>query len=414
MTSSTPETASMRDRIVELRRVPARELLPNPRNWRRHPPAQVAALRGALDDIGYANALLARETPDGLELIDGHLRAETTPDQEVPVLVLDVTGEEAAKILATLDPLAAMAETDEEALRELLSEVSIESADLLSYLQGLAGEEESKNGWADRQDSVPEITESVTKPGDLWILGRHRLLCGDATNSDDVKRLTDGRKAALFHTDPPYMVDYVGSDRPSHGKNWSELYREVDISDAEAFFRATFANAIDVCKADAAWYCWHAHKRAALIERIWDELDVLNHQQIIWVKPSILHGYAYYPWQHEPCLMGWRKGHKPKHDGKNTAEATSVWQLDWEGKARVVGNEHPTQKPVELFAIPMRKHTKRGDVCYEPFAGSGSQLIAAEREGRACYALEVEPHFCDVVVRRWEELTKQKAGRAEP
>lgn len=111
--------------------------------------------------------------------------------------------------------------------------------------------------------------------------------------------------------------------------------------------------------------------------------------------------------------MGWRKGHEPKHDGKNIAEATSVWQLDWEGKARVVGNEHPTQKPFELFAIPIRKHTRRGDVCYEPFSGSGSQIIAAEREGRRCFAIEIEPRFVDVAVRRWEGLTGSTAIRDE-
>ncbi len=405
------EATAIRDRVVELRRVPVRELLPNPRNWRRHPPAQQAALRGALDEIGYADALLVRETDAGLELIDGHLRAETTPDAVVPVLVLDVDETEADKLLATLDPLSALAETDRDALDKLLEGVETDSDALRSLLDDLG--KRNGNDWASREDSVPDLSgEPTTKPGDLWILGPHRLLCGDATNADDVKSVMDGKRAALFHTDPPYLVDYVGSDRPSHGKDWSDVYREVDIDDAERFFRGVFAAAIDVLEPDAAWYCWHAHKRAALIESVWAELGVLNHQQIIWVKPSILHGYAYYPWQHEPCLMGWRKGHKPKHDGKNTADATSVWQLDWEGKARVVGNDHPTQKPLELFAIPMRKHTKRGDVCYEPFSGSGSQIIAAEREGRRCFSIEIEPYFVDVAVRRWEELTGGSAQKA--
>jgi DNA modification methylase len=402
-------TASIRDRVVELRRVPVRELKPNPRNWRRHPPAQQAALRGALDEIGYADALLARETPDGLELIDGHLRAETTPDATVPVLVLDVDEAEADKLLATLDPLSALAETDQGALNKLLDGVETDSEALRSLLDDLG--KKSSNDWAERQDSVPDVTEPVTKPGDLWILGPHRLLCGDATNADDVKRVMDARKAALFHTDPPYLVGYKGSDRPTHGKNWSEVYQEVDSDDAEPFFRSMFTNALEVVEDDAAWYCWHAHKRASLLERVWDELGVLNHQQIVWVKPSTIHAYSYYPWQHEPCLMGWRRGNKPPHDGKNTGELSSVWHLDWEGKARVVGNEHPTQKPVELFAIPMRKHTKRGDVCYEPFSGSGSQLIAAEREGRRCFGLEIEPHFVDVAVRRWQDLTGETATR---
>jgi DNA modification methylase len=167
-----------------------------------------------------------------------------------------------------------------------------------------------------------------------------------------------------------------------------------------------------VTEPNAAWYCWHAHRRAALIERVWAELGVLNHQQIVWVKPTALHGYSFWPYRHEPCLMGWRKGHKPDHDGDNSHRFTTVWEIDWEGKARIVGNEHPTQKPVGLFERPMLKHTKRGDVCFEPFCGSGSQLIAAERLERRCYALEIEPRFCDVAVERWEQFTGKAAERA--
>ena len=153
----------------------------------------------------------------------------------------------------------------------------------------------------------------------------------------------------------------------------------MEIRDAETFFRAVFTNGLEVCRENAAWYCWHAHKRSALIEAVWEELGVLNHQQIVWVKPSALHGYSFWPYRHEPCLMGWRKGFKPPHDGDNTHAFTTVWEVDWEGAARIVGNEHPTQKPVELFARPMRKHTLPGEVCYEPFAGSGSQVKAPWR-----------------------------------
>ncbi len=223
----------------------------------------------------------------------------------------------------------------------------------------------------------------------------------------------DGNLAALFQTDPPYLVDYTGADRPNDsGKDWSDRYHEIEIKDAGGFFAAVFRNAIKVTQPDAAWYCWHAHKRAALIEKTWAELDVLNHQQIVWVKPVAMHTYSMWPWRHEPCLMGWRKGNKPAHDGDNTHRCTTVWEIDWEGKARIVGNEHPTQKPVELFERPMRKHTKPGAICFEPFSGSGSQIIAAERMERRCFALEIEPRFCDVAVQRWEEFAGKKASRA--
>jgi DNA modification methylase len=325
--------------------------------------------------------------------------------------VLDVTEAEANTLLATHDVITAMAETDRDALATLIAQASIPTPELLSQLQSLVALDIPVRDWAERADSLPEPRgKAITKAGDVWELGMHRLLCGDATDAGEVARLMDGKRAQLFSTDPPYLVDYDGANRPSHGKDWSSLYHEVDIDDAPAFLRAVFSNAATHLTPDAAWYCWHAHKRAALIQEIWSELDIINHQQLIWCKPTFTHGYSYYPWQHEPCLMGWRKGNKPAHDGDN-ATVSSVWHIDWAGAARIVGNEHPTQKPVELFAIPMRKHTRPGDICYEPFSGSGSQIIAAESEGRICYAMEVEPRFCDLAVRRWELLTGNRAIR---
>jgi DNA modification methylase len=220
----------------------------------------------------------------------------------------------------------------------------------------------------------------------------------------------DGKKASLFHTDPPFVVEYTGKRIPNtSGKDWSGTYHEIDIKDAKKFFRNTFLNAINYLEDNAAWYCWHGNKREYLIHQIWEELGILNHQQIIWVKPSAMHSFVFYPWRHEPCLMGWKKGNKPNHDGDNSHTHTSVWEIDWEGKRRSVGNEHPTQKPIKIFAIPMKKHTQKGAICYEPFCGSGSQVIAAEQLERRCYAMEIEPYYCSVIIDRWETLTGQRA-----
>ena len=198
----------IRDRIRELRRVPASDLRPNPKNWRTHPEAQANALRGLLSEVGMADAVLARELEDGsLMLIDGHLRAETIGEEEVPVLVLDVNEAEADKILATLDPLAAMAEADAAKLDAILREVDTGSPDVQQLLADLAEEAGLYQDDAKEivEDEIPEPpVEPITKPGDLWILGDHRVLCGDSTKAEDVERLMAGAKADLVFTDPPY------------------------------------------------------------------------------------------------------------------------------------------------------------------------------------------------------------------
>ncbi|HVL82614.1 MAG TPA: DNA modification methylase [Actinomycetota bacterium] len=410
----------IRDRILELRRVPAGQLEPNPRNWRRHPEAQSRAVRAVLEDVGYADALLAREDDGRLVLIDGHLRAETTPDQEVPVLVLDVTEAEADKILATLDPLAAMAEPDPEALRELLEEVEIPSEELARELDRMA--EVERSGGRTPADDLPDETPAVTKPGDLWVLGPHRLLCGDSTKPEDVERVMAGRKAALFATDPPFGVRYTG-ERPSRskkggdsGKDWTEKgWHDIPEAEYGTFLRGFTSAAAPHLQDDAAWYIWHAHRHAGLIQQVWRVLDVLDHQQIVWVKPAPMFATAYFNWRHEPCLFGWRRGHRPDWvDAHYAAKVTSVWEVSYDEGRRKQQAEHPTQKPVELFAIPMRIHTHPGDVCFEPFSGSGSQLVAAAQEGRVCCAIELEPRFCDLAVRRWEEFTGEEAVLEEP
>ncbi|HQN10307.1 MAG TPA: hypothetical protein PK569_22310, partial [Thermoanaerobaculia bacterium] len=199
----------IRDRILDLRRVPARDLRPDPRNWRTHPKAQKEALQGLLSEIGYADALLARETPEGLVLIDGHLRAETTPDSEVPVLVLDVDEREAGKLLASLDPLAAMAGADDERLAEILRSVETSSDSVQAMFDKLAKEHGVLTfGPESDVDAEPEIGRADelrktwgTEPGQLWLLGDHRLLCGDSTSAADVHRLMGNERAVLFATD---------------------------------------------------------------------------------------------------------------------------------------------------------------------------------------------------------------------
>ena len=283
--------------------------------------------------------------------------------------------------------------------------------------------------------SIAEGRPPVTRKGDLWALGPHRLLCGDSTLPADVDRVMNGNHAALVSTDPPYLVDYTGKRGSGKGKDWSKLYHEIEVQDSAAFYRALFVNVLAVAGDHAPIYCWHADRRAAEIVALWKELGILHHQTVIWVKPGPVFGPSLWHWRHEPCLVGWRQGSPPKHDGKHGADTVwsdvgddlsqmtqvqllavidrlvSCWHVAFDAKGKNVDNEHPTQKPLELFARPMRKHTKPGDICFEPFSGSGSQIIAAEKCGRACYAIEIEPVFVDVAIRRWQQLTGRDATR---
>jgi DNA modification methylase len=420
----------IRDRIVELRRVPAKDLLPDPRNWRTHGKPQREALQGLLAEIGYADALLARETPDGLMLIDGHLRAETTPDQEVPVLVLDVNEVEAAKLLVSLDPLAAMAGADDERLASILRNVETDSEAVQNMLARLAkGAGINLSGKESDVDAEPQIGRASelrgiwkTEPGQLWLLGDHRLLGGDSTSLADVTRLMNGEKAVLFASDPPYLVDYdgrnhpgtkVSKNRPSLNKDWSESYRDFDRSDqGDGLYDGFIKVAVEVAiREDAAWYCWHASRRQAMVEAAWERHGAFVHQQLLWVKERPVLTRSWYLWQHEPCFFGWLRGKKPPRS-VSASPLSSVWELPSISRSEDI--DHPTPKPVECFSIPMRQHTVEGDVCYEPFSGSGTQIIAAERTGRRCFAMEIAPEFVAVSLQRYQDATGKKPVLVEP
>ena len=404
----------IRDRVKELRRVKASELIPHPRNWRRHPQAQADALRGVLAEIGYADALLVRETSEGLMLIDGHLRAETTPDMEVPVLVLDVTEAEADKMLVTLDPLAAMATAAEDVLAALLESVVTESDALHAMLDDLAkGAGIHKEGLTD-PDDVPEVPEPISKTGDLWLCGDHRLLCGDSTKAEDVARLMAGEKATVIMADPPYGISYEHDARPAKRPHKFDPIAN-DAQEGAAFqswLESTIRAVVLGARPNAAWYLWHAQKTqgyfAAAAAAAAAAAGIIYHRQIVWVKPHFTFGRGHYHWRHELCLMGWREGNEPPFLGERNQ--TTVWEIDYDGK-KVAGTEtlHPNQKPVAVIEPCIRNHAVAGEIVLDPFLGSGTTMIACQRLGRRCLALEIEPRYCDVAVARWEAFTGEKA-----
>jgi DNA modification methylase len=374
----------------------------------------------SIEEHGYVQPLVWNKTTGNL--VGGHQRLKVLIAQgftELDVVVVELTPEKEKALNLALNKI--QGDWDDLKLAKLLDElITLPEFDLaltgfdLPEAQEIIDEvlrplDEDREEDFDPNQVLDTTKPAVTQRGDLLELGNHRLLCGDSTSPEDVRRVMNGKRAILFATDPPYLVNYTGTNHPASrstraGKNkdWTGSYGpEFDWDDPETnpdlyekFYAVAVAEAI---RPDAAWYCWHASRRQAMVEGVWQKHGAFVHQQIIWVKDRPVLTYSWFTWQHEPCFFGWVRPNKPPRAGD--AFLSSVWQIPTTAPGKVT--EHPTSKPVELFAIPMRQHTKRHDICYEPFCGSGSQLIAAERLGRRCFALEISPHYCDLIVRRW-------------
>lgn len=267
-----------------------------------------------------------------------------------------------------------------------------------------------------KDDDVPEPPEPkdvYVKPGELWTLGRHRILCGDSTKAEDVARVMGGERAGLMNTDPPYGVNYSSADVHEKGVATKRIAND-DLSDAklQAFLESAFRAATQsALRPDAAWYLWHAHLSQGFFAAAAAAASVILHRQIIWVKPSLILGRGQFHWRHEPCFMGWVKGNHPPDYGRGNGERdqTTVWEVGGISQAERREFNHATPKPVELFVIPIVKHLKPNEIAFEPFSGSAPQIVAAERTERRCFAIELEPAFVQVAIERWEKLTGKKA-----
>lgn len=426
---------NIRDRVKEFRRVPASELRPNPKNWRKHPEAQVNALRGLLAEVGFAGAELARECADGsLMLIDGHARAEIMGTNEVPVLVLDVTEAEADKLLATFDPIGAMAVADKGQLDALLRNVQTDSESVALMLTELG-----KNAgcdWAAEQQ--PTITEDeapalpvdpITKPGDLWLLGDHRLLCGDSTSAVDVTRLMGGKLADLCFTSPPYgqQRDYTAEGKEKCA-DWDGLMRGVFGAMPMAPDGQVLVN-LGMIHQDGEWQPywdgWIAWMRTVGWKRfgfyVWDQTHGLRGDWNGRCAPS--HEFIFHfnrmpkrPTKWIECdHAGERGGELRNTDGTvtenrgKTVQSHKIPDSVWRVTRQMGGIEgHPAP-----FSVALATHALKSwpGLVYEPFSGSGTTIIAAEQLSRICCAMEISPLYCDVAVARWEKLTGKNATR---
>ena len=250
-----------------------------------------------------------------------------------------------------------------------------------------------------KEEEIPEIKkESKSKPGDIYQLGRHRIMCGDSTDFSDIEKLLAGSKVDLLITDPPYNVDYSGKTKDSlkiGNDNMSD-------SDFENFLQQSFRNADSVMKPGAAFYIWHSDSNGYIFRKACEEVGWKVRQCLIWNKNSMVLGRQDYQWKHEPCLYGWKDG--AAHLWTNDRKQTTV--IDFERPQK--SERHPTMKPVGLFDYQVRNNTKKDGTVLDIFGGSGTTLIACEQNGRMAYLMEILPSYVDVIIERWENLTGKK------
>ncbi|MBX3315754.1 MAG: DNA modification methylase [Phycisphaeraceae bacterium] len=410
---------------LRLERIAARRINPAPYNPRldlKPGDPDYEKLARSVDEFGLVEPLVWNRRTGNL--VGGHQRFKillARGVKEVDVSVVDLPIEREKALNIALNKISG--DWDERKLGALLDELTA-TPDLDVLLTGFDMCEIDGLIANSRLELDPSREESfdieealrlagkgpaITKPGDLITLGRdprlqHRLLCGDSTDHAQVRRLMNGERAILFSTDPPYLVAYDGTNHPGKGKankDWSDTYGVTwddsveDTALYDGFIGAAVAEAI---APNAAWYCWHASRRQAMLESMWIKHGAFVHAQVIWVKNRGVLTRTWYAWQHEPCLFGWIVGKKPPR--RSSTYLSTVWQIPTipNGDERP---DHPTPKPLEVFIIPMDQHTRPGEICYEPFAGSGSQFIAAEKLGRRCFGIEISPTYCDLIVRRY-------------
>lgn len=386
----------------------------DPANVRKHGEKNLATIKASLSRFGQQKPIVV-DANGVVRAGNGTLAAmKALGWKEVAIVRSPLAGAEATAYAIADNRTAELAEWDEDALAQTLAALQIEDEDLaiasgfdLKEIEALTAPDEVV------EDEVPEPPEDpITKPGDLWILGEHRLLCGDSTKAEDVERLMAGAKADLMLTDPPYNVALGMNETPEEAKARNrrtdgKIVANDSMSDADfrEFLVSCFGCGFVYMKPGASFYIWHADSEGFNFRGAIRDCGEKVRQCLIWAKDVLVMGRQDYQWQHEPCLYGWKDG--AAHGWYSDRKQTTLLRFDRPSR----NQEHPTMKPVGLFAYLMGNSTAPQGLAYDPFLGSGTTLIAAEQLGRKCYGMEISPAYCDVIVKRWETLTGKKATR---
>lgn len=376
----------------------------NPRKDLKPDDVEYIKIKNSIVKFGFVSPLVINKD---MTVIGGHQRLKVLKDlgiTEVECIVVDLdkTNEKALNI--ALNKI--QGDWDEDKLEALLQELKLEEFDM--NLTGFDFDEVDEilndiNGTKednfDVDSAYEEIEEPITKPGDIWILGNHRLMCGDSTHKDDIMRLMNNQDADMLLTDPPYNVDYVG-------KTAEALKIKNDNMDDNQFYeflRKVFENMYIVTKEGASIYVFHADTEGINFRKAFKDAGFKLAECLIWKKDCFVMGRQDYQWQHEPVLYGWKEG--KAHYFINDRTQSTILEFDRPKQSTL----HPTMKPIDLIAKLIKNSSKENDIILDLFGGSGSTIIAAEQLNRCCYTMELDPKYCDVIVKRWETLTNKEA-----
>lgn len=377
---------------VEQRKISS--LIPYAKNAKKHSDKQIQNVAKSIREYGFVQPVVIDR---GGIIVIGHCRvlaAKTLNMEEVPCVCVDDLTPEQVNALRLVDNKSNESDWDMDLLADELDNLDLSAFD---FDWGLPDE---LTDTVEEDDYTPELPEiPKAKLGDVYQLGHHRLMCGDSTQSDDVRKLTKGELIDLLITDPPYGVDYVG-------KTKNALKIENDSKNDDEFIeflKKAFLAADSIMKPGAVFYIWHADSKAYVFRMACQMIGWEVRQVLIWVKNSMVLGRQDYQWKHEPCLYGWKSG--AGHLWASDRKQTTVLEFD-----RPTRNaEHPTMKPIPLFDYQIKNNTKGGDTVLDLFAGSGTTIMACEQNGRKAYCMEFDPKYVDVIIDRWEKYTGRKA-----
>ena len=385
---------------MEIKELPLKELKPaayNPRKKLKKGDKEYEKIKQSLLKFGYVDPIIVNED---LTVIGGHQRLTVLKDldyETAKCVIVDLPKEDEKALNIALNKITG--QWDEALLADLLLDLqeSDFSLDLTGFeppeIDDILSNVHDKELSEDEFDVEEELKKpTVSRHGDIWQLGKHRVICGDSTKAETYKQLLDDRKANLVVTDPPYNVDVEETAGKILNDNMSD-------GDFYQFLLSMFTQVENHMEDDASIYVFHADTEGLNFRKAFKEAGFYLSGCCIWKKNSLVLGRSPYQWQHEPCLYGWKK--KGKHQWFSDRKQTTIWEYDRPKSSK----DHPTMKPIQLMAYPIQNSSMRGTIVLDPFLGSGSTLIAADQTGRVCYGIELDEKFVDVIVKRYIEVT---------